>query len=43
MLPSMADRNGETYISRQDFALAVIDMEESHTVTGKRVAVGPHY
>ncbi len=36
----LADRNGETYISRQDFAIAVIDMAESRTVTGKRVAVG---
>jgi len=39
----LVDRNGETYISRQDFAIAVIDMAESHTVTGKRVAVGPPY
>lgn len=39
----LVDRNGETYISRQDFAIAVIDMAESRTVTGKRVAVGPPY
>lgn len=40
---TLVDRNGETYLSRQDFAIAVIDMAESHTVTGKRVAVGPAY
>jgi putative NADH-flavin reductase len=40
---TLVDRNGETYISRQDFAIAVIDMAESRTVTGKRVAVGPPY
>lgn len=40
---TLVDRNGETYISRQDFAIAVIDMAESRTVTGKRVAVGPAY
>ena len=39
----LVDRNGETYISRQDFAIAVIDMAESRTVTGKRIAVGPPY
>jgi len=39
----LVDRNGETYISRQDFAIAVIDTAESRTVTGKRVAVGPPY
>ena len=39
----LVDRNGGTYISRQDFAIAVIDMAESRTVTGKRVAVGPPY
>ena len=39
----LVDRKGETYISRQDFAIAVIDMAESRTVTGKRVAVGPPY
>lgn len=40
---TLFDRNGETYISRQDFAIAVIDMAESHTITAKRVAVGPAY
>jgi putative NADH-flavin reductase len=38
---TLVDRDGETYISRQDFAIAVI--EESRTVTGKRAAVGPPY
>lgn len=40
---TLLDRNGETSISRADYAIAVIDMAESHTVTGKRVAVGPPY
>jgi len=40
---TLVDRSGETYISRQDFAIAVIDMTESRTITGRRVAVGPAY
>jgi putative NADH-flavin reductase len=40
---TLVDRNGETYISRQDFAVAVLDMAESRTITGRRVAVGPGY
>ena len=40
---TLFDRNGSTLLSREDYAIAVIDMAESHTVTGKRVAVGPPY
>jgi hypothetical protein len=40
---TLFDRNGSSLLSKEDFAIAVIDMAESHTVTGKRVAVGPAY
>ena len=40
---TLFDRNGSSLLSREDYAIAVIDMAESHTVTGKRVAVGPAY
>lgn len=40
---TLFDRNGSSLLSKEDFAVAVIDMAESHTVTGKRVAVGPPY
>lgn len=40
---TLFDRNGSTLLSREDYAIAVIDMAESHTITGKRVAVGPPY
>lgn len=40
---TLFDRNGSSMLSREDYAIAVIDMAESHTVTGKRVAVGPAY
>ena len=40
---TLFDRNGSSLLSREDYAIAVIDMAESHTVTGKRVAVGPPY
>lgn len=40
---TLFDRNGSSLLSKEDFAIAVIDMAESHTVTGKRVAVGPLY
>jgi len=40
---TLFDRNGSNLLSREDYAIAVIDMAESHTVTGKRVAVGPAY
>ena len=40
---TLFDRNGSTSLSREDYAIAVIDTAESHTVTGKRVAVGPPY
>ena len=40
---TLFDRNGSSQLSREDYAIAVIDMAESHTVTGKRVAVGPPY
>lgn len=38
---TLFDRNGSSDISREDFAVAVIDLAESHEITGKRVAVGP--
>ena len=38
---TLFDRNESSLLSKEDFAIAVIDMAESHTVTGKRVAVGP--
>jgi putative NADH-flavin reductase len=38
---TLVDRNGSNLLSKEDYAIAVIDMAESHTVTGKRVAVGP--
>ncbi|HSG66474.1 MAG TPA: NAD(P)H-binding protein [Gammaproteobacteria bacterium] len=38
---TLFDRNGSSLLSKEDYAIAVIDMAESHTVTGKRVAVGP--
>jgi len=40
---TLFDRNGSSLLSKEDFAIAVTDMAESHTVTGKRVAVGPCY
>lgn len=40
---TLFDRNGSSWLSREDYVIAVIDMAESHTVTGKRVAVGPPY
>ena len=40
---TLFDRNGSNTLSKEDYAIAVIDMAESHTVTGKRVAVGPTY
>lgn len=40
---TLFDRNGSSSLSKEDYAIAVIDMAESHTVTGKRVAVGPPY
>jgi hypothetical protein len=40
---TLFDRNASSLLSKGDFAIAVIDMAESHTVTGKRVAVGPAY
>ncbi len=40
---ALFDRNGSSMLSTGDYAIAVIDMAESHTVTGKRVAVGPAY
>ncbi len=40
---TLFDRNGSSLLSKEDYAIAVIDMAESHTVTGKRVAVGPLY
>ena len=40
---TLFDRNGSSLLSKEDYAIAVIDMAQSHTVTGKRVAVGPHY
>lgn len=40
---TLFDRNGLNKVSREDYAIAIIDMAESHTVTGKRVAVGPNY
>jgi putative NADH-flavin reductase len=38
---TLFDRNGSSLLSKEDYAIAVVDMAESHTVTGKRVAVGP--
>src|SRR5262245_61148510 len=40
---TLGDRDGEKYLSRQAFAIAGVDMAESRTVTGKRIAVGPPY
>jgi putative NADH-flavin reductase len=40
---TLFDRNDSSLLSKEDFAIAVIDMAESHTVSGKRVAVGPAY
>lgn len=40
---TLFDRNGSSMLSTGDYAIAVTDMAESHTVTGKRVAVGPAY
>jgi uncharacterized protein len=40
---TLFDRNGSSMLSAADYAVAIIDMAESHTVTGKRVAVGPPY
>ena len=38
---TLFDRNGSSYLSREDFAIAVVDMAESHAISGRRVAVGP--
>lgn len=40
---TLYDRNGSNVLSTPDYAVAVVDMAESHTVSGKRVAVGPPY
>jgi putative NADH-flavin reductase len=40
---TLFDRNGSSFVSREDFAIAVIDLAENHEVRGKRVAVGPPY
>jgi uncharacterized protein len=40
---TLFDRNDSSLLSKEDYAIAVIDMAESHTVAGKRVAVGPAY
>lgn len=40
---TLFDRSGSSAISRQDFAIAVIDLAESHEIAGRRVAVGPPY
>lgn len=40
---TLFDREGSSYLSREDFAVAVVDMAESHAVSGRRVAVGPPY
>ncbi len=40
---TLFDRDGSSYLSRLDFAVAVIDMAESHAVSAGRVAVGPPY
>lgn len=40
---TLFDRNGSSFLSREDFAVAVIDMAESHAISGRRVAVGPPY
>lgn len=40
---TLFDRNGSSDLSRQDFAVAVVDLAESHEITGRRVAVGPPY
>jgi uncharacterized protein len=40
---TLFDRNDSNMLSKEDYAIAVVDMAESHTVTGKRVAVGPTY
>jgi len=38
---TLFDRNGSSLLHKGDYAIAVVDMAESHTVSGKRVAVGP--
>jgi uncharacterized protein len=40
---TLFDRNGSSFISKEDFAIAVIDLAESHEIAGRRVAVGPPY
>jgi putative NADH-flavin reductase len=40
---TLFDRNGSSYVSREDFAVAVVDMAENHAIAGRRVAVGPPY
>lgn len=40
---TLFDRNGSSDMSREDFAIAVVDMAESREVAGRRVAVGPPY
>lgn len=40
---TLFDRNGSSDISRQDFAVAVIDLAERRDRAGTRVAVGPPY
>ena len=38
---TLFDRNDSSMLHKEDYAIAVIDMAESHTVSRKRVAVGP--
>jgi putative NADH-flavin reductase len=40
---TLFDRNGSSDISREDFAIAVIDLAESDEARNRRVAVGPPY
>jgi uncharacterized protein len=40
---TLFDRNGSSNLSRQDFAVAVIDLAETQEIAGRRVAVGPPY
>jgi len=40
---TLFDRNGSSALSRRDFAVAVIDLAESHEIVGRRAAVGPPY
>jgi putative NADH-flavin reductase len=40
---TLFDAQGETFISTPDYAIAVIDVAESHDPMGRRAAVGPPY